>query len=242
MEAAAAVELSAGPPRETARPVRAWLALPVALLGAAAWLLQWSGADQAVAHALFDPVGRRWLLDPRLPLSQMLYLAERAAVITVVAAGLGALLASFFASAGRRWRRPLAYLLVCFAGTTGLASLGKHATNMDCPRALADFGGTRPRVGLFEARPGGLPRAACFPAGHASAGYAFVSLYFVATTRRRRWAGLAAGIGAGLALGATQWARGMHFPSHDAVSAAIAWSVALAAAAAFEAWRGTGRG
>jgi membrane-associated PAP2 superfamily phosphatase len=241
MEAAAAVELSAGPPREAARPARAWLALPVALLGAAAWLLQWSGADHAVAHALFDPVGRRWLLDSRLPLSQMLYLAERAAVITVVAAGLGALLASFCTAAGRRWRRPLAYLLVCFAGTTGLVSLGKHTTNMDCPRALADFGGTRPRVGLFEARPGGLPRAACFPAGHASAGYAFVALYFVATTRRRRWAGLAAGIGSGLALGATQWARGMHFPSHDAVSAAIAWSVALAVAAAFTAWRGTGR-
>ena len=29
--------------------------------------------------------------------------------------------------------------------------------------------------------------------------------------------------------GATQWARGMHFPSHDLVSAAIAWAVAVCA-------------
>lgn len=204
------------------------------LLAAAAFLLQWSGADRALVDALYDPASRRWLLDAHSPLSQSLYLGERAAVFTLVVCGLGALLASLGSPAGHSWRRPLSYLLVCFAVTTGLVSLGKHATNVDCPRALADYGGTRPYVGLLEDRPDRLPRAACFPAGHASAGYAFVSLYFIAAAPRRRWAGLAAGAGFGLVLGATQWARGMHFPSHDLISAAIAWFVALTTAAAFD--------
>ena len=78
------------------------------------------------------------------------------------------------------------------------------------------------------ARSDAWPRAQCFPAGHSSGGYAWVALYFV-LAGRRRWAGLAIGLGLGLAFGATQWARGMHFPSHDVVSAAVAWAVALGA-------------
>jgi membrane-associated PAP2 superfamily phosphatase len=233
VDEAAAVQLRARQPRDDAR-LRLSHALPALLLAATALLLQWSGADRALAGALYDPASQRWLLDPHSSLSQRLYFGERAAVLALVACGLGALLASLGSPAGRGWRRPLSYLLVCFAATTGLVSLGKHATNVDCPRALADYGGTRPYLGLLEDRPDGLPRAACFPAGHASAGYAFLSLYFVAAPRRR-WAGLAAGAGFGLALGATQWARGMHFPSHDLVSAAIAWLVAVTAAAAFDA-------
>jgi membrane-associated PAP2 superfamily phosphatase len=241
METAVPVGLSRGPRRDGTRLPWAVHALPVLVLGASALLLQWSGADRAPADALYDPAGRQWLLDVRQPLSRLLYLGERAAVITLVVAGLGALLASLQSPVGRHWRRPLCYLLACFAVTTGLVSLGKHATNVDCPRALAGYGGTRPYVGLFEDRPAGLPRAECFPAGHASAGYAFISLYFIGATRRRRWAGLALGAGAGLALGATQWARGMHFPSHDLASAAIAWAVALVAAGAFGLWPGPAR-
>ncbi len=220
MEAAARVEPVAWP------PVRA--ALPALVLLALAALLHWSGADHALASALYDPARGRWALDPATPLSRLLYHGERALVMVAAAVGLALLAAG-------RWRRPVAYLLVCLAATTGLASLGKHVTNVDCPRALSDYGGRRPDVGLFEDRPDGLPRAQCFPAGHSSAALSLVSLYFLAAALRPRWRGraLAVGLGLGLAFGLTQWARGMHVPSHDAVSLAIAWAVAWAAAGAF---------
>lgn len=231
MEAVARVELSAWLARDVAR--RAGAAWPVPALLALAALLQWSGADHALASALYDPSTQSWLLDTRLPLSRLLYQGERALVMAAVLAGLGVLAAGRVHAGARRWRRPVAYLLACLAATTGLASLGKHVTNVDCPRALADYGGRRPAVGLFEDRPDDLPRALCFPAGHASAAYSLVSLYFLPGAVRRRRLGLAAGVGLGLAFGATQWARGMHFLSHDAVSLAIAWAVALVVAAMF---------
>jgi membrane-associated PAP2 superfamily phosphatase len=102
---------------------------------------------------------------------------------------------------------------------------------MDCPRALQRYGGDRPEVGLFDDRPDALPRALCFPGGHSSGGFSFLALYFLLGERRRawRWAGLAAGLGLGFSFAGVQWARGQHFVSHDLVSAAIGWAVALGA-------------
>ena len=210
---------------------RWWLAhagIPLLLLAGAFVLLHLAGGDRALAGALYDASAGRWRLDPHAPLSQLLYGAERGLVMSAVAAGLGVLVAGIWHRGMRYWRRPAAYLLVCFATTTGLVSLGKHVTNVDCPRALADYGGRYPRVGLLEDRPDGWPRAQCFPAGHSSAGFAWVALYF-ALAGRWRLVGLGTGVALGLVFAATQWARGMHFPSHDVVSAATAWTVALGA-------------
>ncbi|MGH8443332.1 MAG: phosphatase PAP2 family protein [Nevskiaceae bacterium] len=186
--------------------------------------------DAAVAGLLYDPAAGRWLLDPRLPMSDVLYQGERHLIMITALAGLSVLLAGFWHEGARRWRRGTSYVLICLVATTSLASLGKHTTNVDCPRALAEYGGRYPPIGLFEGRPDAWPRAQCFPAGHSSAAFSFVSLYFVlgAVRPQWRWRGLATGVALGLAFAATQWARGMHVPSHDICSAAIAWAVALA--------------
>ena len=182
---------------------------PLLLWAAALLLLRLGGADGAVASAFHDPLSQRWLLEG---MGRALHGAERLLIGAVM-------LAALVSTAWRRWRRPASYLLLCFALTVSLASLGKHVTNVACPKDLAEYGGA----------PRGNGR--CFPAGHSSGAFALVALYFLPgeRQRRRRWAGLAAGLALGLAFALTQWARGMHFPSHDLTSAAIAWSIALVA-------------
>jgi membrane-associated PAP2 superfamily phosphatase len=108
-------------------------------------------------------------------------------------------------------------------------SLLKSLTRMDCPWDLLRYGGTRPFIGMFEARHG-LAASGCFPAGHASAGYAWVALYFAALAARPawRWAGLAIGLAGGALFGVSQQLRGAHFLSHDLWSLATCWLVALA--------------
>jgi hypothetical protein len=60
----------------------------------------------------------------------------------------------------------------------------KSLTHMDCPWDLVRYGGGKPFIGLFQARPVGMGKAtACFPAGHASGGYAWLSLYFFLCSR-----------------------------------------------------------
>lgn len=79
------------------------------------------------------------------------------------------------------------------------------------------FGGNEPYIHILQPRPSYLPYSQCFPAGHASVGYAWVALYYFLRHSRPhyRYAGLAAGLIGGAILGFTQQLRGAHFMSHD---------------------------
>lgn len=129
----------------------------------------------------------------------------------------------------KAWRRPLFFLLLATALSTAAVGTLKLWTDMDCPWDMARYGGSRPFIDLFTARPALLPRASCFPAGHASAGYAWVALYFffLATQSRLRWLGLGTGLAVGLLFGFAQQLRGAHFLSHDLWTLAVCWSIAL---------------
>ncbi|QJW84804.1 hypothetical protein HK414_17725 [Ramlibacter terrae] len=77
----------------------------------------------------------------------------------------------------------------------------------------------------------------CFPAGHASSGFALFGGYFAwrgvdARTAHRWLAGAGAG---GLVLGLAQQWRGAHFMSHTLWTAVVCWWVAAAVDAACDA-------
>lgn len=128
------------------------------------------------------------------------------------------------------WRRPLGYLALSVLVSTALVAAIKAGSNMDCPWDIDGLGGSRPHLGLFETRPDALPDASCFPAGHASGGYAWMALYFffLMTRPHLRWHGLAIGIGTGAVFGIAQQLRGAHFLSHDLWTAALCWATTLA--------------
>ncbi len=132
-------------------------------------------------------------------------------------AAILALIASWLLPAWRAWRRPLGYLVLAVAASTLGVSILKQLISMDCPWDLSRYGGARAFVGLLATRPADYPDTACFPAGHASAGYAWIALYcFCNATRPRwRWAGLVLALTMGLAFGIAQQLRGAHFLSHD---------------------------
>lgn len=93
----------------------------------------------------------------------------------------------------------------------------KAVTNIACPWDLTLFGGAQPYIHLFESKPHHLPYTKCFPAGHASIGYAWVALYFFFKIRIPQWRFIGLGIGlvSGIVFGVTQQLRGAHFLSHD---------------------------
>lgn len=110
-------------------------------------------------------------------------------------------------------------------------ALVKSLSNTSCPWDLSDFGGLAhyvPHWAGFGTPDGGVGR--CFPAGHASAGFAFVSGYFVfrhpAPRVARAW--LALSLLAGMTLGLAQQVRGAHFMSHTLWSGMLCWLVAWA--------------
>lgn len=134
-----------------------------------------------------------------------------------------------------RWRLPKRELALVFLTLTLLPSLVgslKAWTNMSCPRQLESYGGTRPVVGLFESAPEnccGAPKARgrCWPAGHASGGFALMSLCALGRTRRQKIAGLALGLALGWTMGLYQMLNGNHYLSHTLVTMLLAWLVVV---------------
>ena len=202
--------------------------MPACVLALLSTLLMGGGGDLWLADHLYQLQGSRWGLKDAWLTSVLIH---RGGKWLSVGASLLVAVTLLRAVTDVRWRhlrRPMLYLLLALGLSTGLVSLLKSLTHMDCPWDLQRYGGTRDYVGLFETRPADMPRAACFPAGHASAGYAWVALYFFATVIRPGWRGrlLGAALLAGAVFGAGQQLRGAHFLSHDLWSLAISWLVA----------------
>ncbi|WP_162125741.1 phosphatase PAP2 family protein [Pseudoxanthomonas wuyuanensis] len=186
--------------------------------------------DQWWADRLLAWEGGQWKLGHSLLLETVIHRGgKRLSVLTWLAA-VGITVWMWQRPDLRHWRRPAVALLLSVLLSTLTVSMLKSITHMDCPWDLLGYGGQRPFIDLFAARPAELPAAACFPAGHASAGYAWVALYFFAGAVRPQWrgAGLWTGLAAGLVFGLAQQLRGAHFLSHDLASLMVCWLVALA--------------
>lgn len=193
-----------------------------------AWLMHWGG-DFAVADALYALQGGEWAFKTAWLTEDVIHIAGRNLSILIWMTVTLAWALKRSRDQDSSWRRPLAYLaLATLAGVAATAML-KAVSPLDCPWDLSRYGGTRDFFGLFSARPDGMGGGGCFPAGHASGGYAWVALYFFFASTKpalRHW-GLAVGLSAGLLFGVSQQFRGAHFLSHDLWTAAICWLVAL---------------
>jgi len=129
----------------------------------------------------------------------------------------------FLRTMGAADRRQLAFSVAL--AMLSITALKRLATT-SCPWDLAEFGGVAHYVShwIWGVRDGGSGR--CFPAGHASAGFAFLGGYFAlrhkAPTAARWW--LASALLAGFVLGAAQQVRGAHFMSHTLWTGWLCWT------------------
>jgi membrane-associated PAP2 superfamily phosphatase len=203
---------------------------PLRVFITAAPLFALTRLDLMISRALFfDSSSNSWRGAGNWWIDDIVHTGGRWLVRAVVVVTLAQWLASFIERPLQGLRRPAGYLGLAIVSTVGAVGLLKTLTNVDCPWDLQEFGGRFPYVHLFAARSAELRQAQCFPAAHASSGYALMALYFVAYERSRRLArlGLAAGVMLGLVFGIAQQARGAHFASHDLWSAFLAWIISL---------------
>lgn len=210
--------------------LRNHLVFPVLATAAASVILISAHGDFLLADLVYAAQGHSWALRDNWVTTTVVHAAGKAASAM---AWLSVLMAWLYSLADRRlayWRRPLGYLVAATLAGSVAVSLFKAGSGMDCPWDLQRYGGVQPFIGLFEIRPRSMGHAACFPAGHASAGYAWVTLYFFFRAMRPqlRWVGLAIALTVGAVFGISQQLRGAHFLSHDLWTLLVCWLVALA--------------
>ncbi|MCI5160929.1 MAG: phosphatase PAP2 family protein [Candidatus Electrothrix sp. AX5] len=129
----------------------------------------------------------------------------------------------------RPYRKILLFFVVATAAGPILVGIGKSFTHIASPWDLHRFNGIQPYIRMLDPVPVDAARGHAFPAGHASGGYCFLSVYFVLLRYRSsyRGYGLFFGIIIGLIFGVGQQIRGAHFPSHDLVTIIICWYASL---------------
>jgi membrane-associated PAP2 superfamily phosphatase len=122
--------------------------------------------------------------------------------------------------------RRLQLALTTLVSLLVVSTLKLHSRS-SCPWELQEFGGVASYLSHW-AWSGDGGSGQCFPAGHASAGFAFLGGYFafrhILPVTARRW--LAGAMAAGLVLGLAQQVRGAHFMSHTLWTGWLCWTCA----------------
>ena len=216
---------------------RTLLSLPVLTACALALLIAWdnSGLDMVLAHLSGStagfPLRNNWLL------ASVLHEGAR----KLSWAALVFLCVAIWWPVGPLRRlaqnRRAELAVSTIAAVLGIVLL-KAVNHTSCPWDLADFGGAARYFSHWAVPAGGDGGGGrCFPAGHASSGFAFVGGYFVfrqvSSAAARAW--LACALLAGLVLGIGQQLRGAHFMSHALWTAWICWVIAWAVDGAWNA-------
>ncbi|MDP5036068.1 MAG: phosphatase PAP2 family protein [Alishewanella sp.] len=182
------------------------------------WMLDYAGGDVWFAHFLYSLEGQQWLLRDHWLTQTVLHEGARSLnYILVLAVLLTTLYYGLQATRYPTKARAYAALSLSLATSFFIVAYLKTITNVACPWDLLAFGGSEPYIHYLQIKPSFLPYHRCFPAGHASVGFAWVALYFFfeKTAPTWRYSGLALGLVAGSVLGMAQQLRGAHFLSHD---------------------------
>lgn len=194
-----------------------------------ALLLELGSVDLWLADLVYKLSGASWSWRDAWLTHDLIHGGGRALVAVCALLLLFTAACSLFIKSWYKWRQGLFYLLASVIGSALIINILKELTHIDCPWDLLRYGGSQEYVRNFAALPKDMTPGACFPAGHASAGWAWFGLYFFALEYAPRWRKpiLSFVLLMGLIFGLGQQLRGAHFLSHDLWTAGICWFVAL---------------
>ena len=201
-------------------------------------LLAWdaSGLDLPAARLFATPAGFA-LRDNAFLVKVMHEGAKTLSWLLVIALFIGIVWPVGFLRALDRFER--AQLALSIVAGVLVITLIKHGSRTSCPWDLDAFGGVARYVSHWSWGQGDGGPGRCFPAGHASAAFAFLGGYFVLARRLpkvgRWW--LFGALAGGLALGLVQQARGAHYMSHTLWTGWLCWTTGLLIDGACQWWR-----
>ena len=180
--------------------------------------------DFQISDNFFD--GTAWIIDAKQPVLRFFFYKLPRALLIAYGSGVCILFLLSFALkpfARFRTRRNL-FIILCAILIPLTVGIGKKVSNVYCPYQLTEYGGTKPHLRPFQESVSG-DSGKCFPAGHASAGFALLLFVPLARTRKGMLAALAAALAAGWIMGGYQMLNGRHFLSHTIVTMLLSWII-----------------
>jgi len=190
-----------------------------------------SGIDIEVQNIFFNENRQEWILDKNLePYRFIFYDGIKKLLIAVALSFLLAIL--FFRKNPTIQEYKKGIIVVILSAILVPLIVGglKKATNMPCPKNEIHYGGVYPATKVWEHYPKSFHQPSsikCFPAGHASGGFALLSLFFLFKTNRNRRIALLSALTVGWSMGLYKMLIGDHFLSHTIITMILAWLIVL---------------
>ena len=193
-------------------------------------LVKYMDFDLVLQEHFYNRATHQWWITPENHAHLTYFFYKGAKIFVGALGGLAALgvLSGFVYKRIQKYRKPLFILALSIFLVPAVVGGIKQATNIYTPMQLTLYDGNKPYYPVLSQHLHKAPsdkKGLGFPAGHATTGFALMSLYFCFRKRQLRYLGLGLGISLGWILGLYQTFRGEHFLSHTIVSMFTAWII-----------------
>ncbi|MBF0264937.1 MAG: phosphatase PAP2 family protein [Gammaproteobacteria bacterium] len=207
--------------------------LSIFLLLVSIIFFEYTSADLIVEQFFYDYNAHHWLINQNQALLKFIFYDGVKALFVLFLLTLIVLI--FFTDKFQQlkpYKKGMIIVLISCICVVGFVNFLKAITNTPCPKQITEFEGDYPYSKLFDTVDLDT-YFRCWPAGHASGGFALMSLFFLFRGRKAKIAGLVTGISIGWSTGLYKMLIGDHFLSHTVDSMLIAWIIILMVVSAY---------
>ena len=192
---------------------------------------QFTNSDIMVQNYFYNFETKSWLIDKDEPILK-LFLYDGLKKGLIIFGVFILILLIFFRKKEfvKEYKKGLIILLLSSIFVPTIVGSLKAITNTPCPCNIEHFGGEYPDIKVFDKYPEDFiqkSKAKCWPAGHASGGFALMALFFFFKNPRNQFFGLIGAITLGWSMGTYKMLLGDHFLSHTIITMILAWIIIL---------------
>ena len=194
-------------------------------------LFQFSEIDILVQSHFFNFETKKWLLDENEPIMKFFF--YNGAKNTLLIFAIIILFSLIFFRKNtliKEYKKGLIIVLLAAAIIPSVVGTLKAVTNTPCPNNINYFEGEYPNLKVFDLYPKDFVQKSkikCWPAGHASGGFALLSLFFLFKTSKNRKKSIIFALLVGWSMGLYKMFVGDHFLSHTIITMVLSWLIIL---------------
>lgn len=184
-----------------------------------------------VQRHFYNPQAHQWIVNTNNEVLKLIFYdgIKRLLIVIAVMLLLGLIL-GWKKEWMKSYRRGLIIVILSSVFIPLAVGSLKTVTNMPCPKKLDIFDGSYSYTCVWKkytAKECHLEKQRCWPAGHASGGFALLSLIFLCHSRRNKIAAATMAMVIGWSMGSYKMLIGDHFLSHTVITMILAWLLIL---------------
>ena len=194
-------------------------------------LFQFSNIDIFVQSFFYNFETRNWIIDKNEPILKFFFYDGIKNLLLFV--GVLILFSLVFFRKKdliQEHKKGLIIVLLASILVPSIVGFLKDITNTPCPYNIVYFNGTYPDKKVFDSYPDDFiqkSKVKCWPAGHASGGFALMALFFLFKTPKNQKRALVLALIIGWSMGTYKMLLGDHFLSHTIITMLMAWLIIL---------------